>query len=262
MNPKNNKSRVTELTQDLDELASRFRNRFQSSDGDTGKDAGDTSDGDTGTAFLSSLSRTEDLIHDLDHLGRKYGAQGYTPADGDGDTGKDGLIKIRSNLGGLFKDIDLLSDRYRERFASTLEGGDTGKGDGLDSDTGKGDGLDGDTGKDAGVILGSGLDSLFSDLDSLAGRYRNHFDTLDGDGNDGDTGKDAALSLATRSVGGLINDLDNLAEKHKTRLFNGDNGDTGKDGDPDISRPGNDRINWMHVGMGFVAGLILGAFIF
>ena len=253
------KNSVSELTQDLDQLASRFRNRFQNN-GDTGKDAldGDTGkdalDGDTGKAFISSVSSTENLIRDLDQLSQRYQnlgkfSNGDTGKDGgDGDTGKGGILDIRANLGPLFKDIDVLADRYRNRFPSTL---------------------DGDTGKDAGVISGH-LDSLFGDLDNLAARYRDRFDKLAADGDtgkgdaaDGDTGKDAELFQASQGIGRLIGDLDNLAERYKTRLssFDGD-GDTGKGGEPNALNPQDPVINWPYIGVAIAIGVVLGAIVF
>jgi hypothetical protein len=146
-------------------------------------------------------------------------------------------------------DIDLLADRYRQRFPFAADG-DTGK-----------DGGDGDTGKDASYVA---LGNVFKDLDKLSVLYRNRFDKLDA--SDGDTGKDVAFEAASLSVGNLINDLDTLADKYKTRLAvfsDGDtkDGDTGKDGAPDVFKPGEAVINWPYTIIIAVVTLVAGIFI-
>jgi hypothetical protein len=187
---------VNDLTRDLDELAGRFRRRFQL-DGDTGKG------GEIEIAnreFLSSLSEAGNLIADLDEVARRHSASLRSLAT-EGDTGKD-AIGARTEVNRLVDEIDQLASDYRRKFPFT----------------------EGDTGKEGVVVTG-----FFSDLDRLAGLHRDRLTRVDGGG--GDTGKDGEFRVAKANVGDLIDDLDTLADRYRRRLAgrDGGGGDTGKD---------------------------------
>lgn len=183
---------VHHLTRDLDELAGRFRRRFQVDDGgDTGKG------GELEIAnreFLSSVSEAGNLIADLDEVARRHRASGLPQHEG--DTGKD--AGPGAHVKRLFDEIDQIADDYRRKFPSA--GGDTGKD-------------------------GEAVNSFFRDLDLLAGLYRDRLTR-----SEGDTGKDGEFRAATASVGRLIEDLDSLAGRYRDRIIDGGGGDTGKAG--------------------------------
>jgi hypothetical protein len=187
---------VHDLTRDLDELAGRFRRRFEvDGGGDTGK-AGDLEI--ASREFLSSVSEAGNLIADLDEVARRHRASQRSPEDG--DTGKDAGASTRVKR--LLDEIDEVADDYRRKFPIA----------------------DGDTGKDVEAV-----NDFFKDLDLLAGLHRERLNRFDGGGG-GDTGKDREFRVATANVGRLIDDLDSLAGRYRDRIIDGGGGDTGKAG--------------------------------
>ena len=188
---------INDLTRDLDELAGRFKRRFQL-EGDTGKDG--EQDIAANREFLSSLSEAGNLIADLDEVAQRYRASLRSP-ETDGDTGKDASGAV-TEVERLVDEIDQFADDYQRRFPFA----------------------DGDTGKEGEVVSG-----FFRDLDLLAGLHRDRLTRLE-DGGGGDTGKDREINVAKANVGRLIDDLDSLAERYRRRLADrdGGGGDTGK----------------------------------
>ncbi|UEL30065.1 hypothetical protein [Pseudarthrobacter sp. L1SW] len=180
---------VNDLTRDLDELAGRFRRRFQVDDGGGG-DTGKASD------LLSSISETGNLVANLDEAASQQRASRQSPHDG--DISKD--VGAGTRVKRLFNEIDQVADQYRRKFPAT----------------------DGDTGKD-----GEALNDFFKDLDMLAGLHRDRLTRSDGGGG-GDTGKDGEFRAAKANVGRLIDDLDSLAKRYRDRIVDGGGGDTGK----------------------------------
>jgi hypothetical protein len=182
---------VYDLTRDLDELAGRFRRRFQVDDGGGG-DTGKASD------LLSSISEAGNLIADLDEVAKQQRASRRSPQDG--GISKD--VGAGTRVKRLFDEIDQVADEYRRKFPNA----------------------DGDTGKD-----GEAVNDFFKDLDVLAGLHRDRLTRSDGGGG-GDTGKEGEFRAAKANVGRLIDDLDTLAKRYRNRIIDGGGGDTGKAG--------------------------------